>query len=336
MSVTIKDIARVAGVSYSTVSKALNDSPLVKPVTKQRILEIANQLGYQPNIAAKKLVSNKSKTIGVVWPTVNRVALSTIVTKLNEEVEKATYSMILSINEVEAAISLFQQFQVDGILVFESNHKILNQNIHRQIPITLIAVADSPLPAVDVRRRDAIFKAVEYLHQLGHQKLAYVGYLPHDQDGQFEKYIGFTEALIRLGLNPRPEMFINTEGLYMDHGYRAMNKLLQSEYKPTAVISGSFEVTQGIVRATKEAGLSIPDDLSIIGYDHIPQMGELEVPITAVGASADAIAQAAVETLLTYIEDPEQKPMIRQLEPEIFERNSCRSIRAVEQPSKQV
>ncbi|WP_202076589.1 LacI family DNA-binding transcriptional regulator [Caldalkalibacillus salinus] len=330
MGVTIKDIARLAGVSYSTVSKALNDSPLVRPDTKQKILDIANELGYQPNIAAKKLVSNQSKTIGVVWPTVNRVALSTIVTKLNEAVEAANYSMILSINDVTSAINLFKRFQVDGILVFETSHQILREGIDSQIPLTLIAVPDSPLPSIDVRRRDAIYKAVAYLHNLGHEKLAYVGHLPEQQDGQFEKYIGFTEALIRLGLNPRPEMFVNTEGLYVDHGYRAMHKLLQSGERPTAVIAGSYEITQGIIRATKEAGLRIPKDISLVGYDNIPQMEELEVPVTAVGASAETIANKAVDVLFKYIHDPKAQPTVASIEPEVNERKSCQPLYKVE------
>lgn len=327
MSVTIKDIARLAEVSYSTVSKALNDSPLVQAETKNKILKIAKELGYQPNIAAKKLVSNKSKTIGVVWPTINRVALSTIVTYLNEEIDKATYSMILSINNVESAINMFKQFQVDGILVFESNDDMSSQKYDQHLPIALIAAPVTHLPSIDVRRRDALHTAVEYLYNLGHQKLAYVGHLPYGQDGQFDKYIGFTEALIRFGLSPSSEMFVNTEGLYLDHGYRAMKKLLDSPYRPTAVISGSYEITQGILRATKEKGLKIPEDLSLISYDNIPQMGELEIPITSVGVPADVIAKAAVETLFRYIHQPEEKPAVHQLEPEIIERGSCKNIK---------
>ncbi|GAA0374333.1 LacI family DNA-binding transcriptional regulator [Bacillus horti] len=325
MSVTIKDIARLAGVSYSTVSKALNDSPLVQPTTKEKILKIARELSYQPNIAAKKLVSNKSKTIGVVWPTINRVALSTIVTMLNEEIEKSTYSMILSISKAEVAINMFKQFQVDGILVFESSHEIHNHS-NTQIPITLIATSDSLYPSIDLRRGDAIYKAVEYLKSLGHRELAYIGHLRNDNDGQFEKYFGFTEALIRLGLNPRSEMFVNTEGLYADHGYQAMNKLLDSGYRPTAIVSGSYELTQGIIRATKEAGLRIPEDISLIGYDHIPQMGELEIPVTAVGVPSNLIAKTAVEMLFRYIDHPDEKPIVQRLEPEICIRETCRAI----------
>ncbi|EGL81475.1 transcriptional regulator, LacI family [Caldalkalibacillus thermarum TA2.A1] len=323
--VTIKDIARVAGVSYSTVSKALNNSPLVQEKTKQKILKIAEELGYQPNIAAKKLVSNKSKTIGVVWPTVNRVTLSTIVTKINEEIENASYSMILSINPLNSAVNMFKRFQVDGIVVFD-DQELSDQHLEANIPIVFLGGTNGRFPSIDVCRRDAFYNAVQYLHSLGHRHLAFVGHLPHRNNRQFEKYIGFTEALIHLGINPQPEMFINTEGLYLYHGYEAMKKLLKSDYQPTAVVGGSYEITEGIIRAVKEAGLKIPDDISVIGYDNIPQMENLEVPVTAVGAPVDKIAKTTVDVLISHINNPSEKAKVYKVEPEIFERKSCRPI----------
>ena len=104
MSMTIKDIARIAGVSYSTVSKALNDSPLVKSDTKKRIVAIAEEIGYEPNFAAQRLVSKQTKIIGLIWPTIERLVLSTLVTKISDEINKTPYSMILSVDPVQASI----------------------------------------------------------------------------------------------------------------------------------------------------------------------------------------------------------------------------------------
>src|SRR5690606_16412833 len=119
MNVTIKDIARLAGVSYSTVSKALNDSPLVKSETRQRIVELAKQLGYEPNHAAKSLVSRRSMTIGVLLPSLERVALSALVSRINDALASRGYEVILSILPPAHAARLFQRLQVDGIVVFE-------------------------------------------------------------------------------------------------------------------------------------------------------------------------------------------------------------------------
>ncbi|WP_317951116.1 LacI family DNA-binding transcriptional regulator, partial [Rossellomorea marisflavi] len=101
MGVTIKDIAKAAGVSFSTVSKALRDSPLVKEPTKKRITDIAMELGYQPNAAARSLVSKKSHTIGIIWPTIEGTAHSSLITRLNTQLEQLSYTTLISINEKE-------------------------------------------------------------------------------------------------------------------------------------------------------------------------------------------------------------------------------------------
>lgn len=328
MGITIKDIAERAGVSFSTVSKALNDSPLVQEKTKQRILKIANEMGYQPNIMAKNLVSKKSKTIGVVWPTIERAAHSAIATKINEEIEKASYSMILSINPVDAAISLFQRFQVDGVLVFEENgNKAQHLYSDNDIPILFYGVSgDKATPTIDINRRQAVYKAVEYLHRLNHKKIVYIGDLSHRDSRQIEKYIGFTEACYKHGIPITPEMLVNVDGLDWYDGYVATKKLFESMYKPTAIIGGSYDITLGIVRAAQEYRLSIPETLSVIGYDNIPQMNTFEPPLTAVGAPVDKIAKTIVRTLLQLIDDLGSSTSVYEVEAELTERASCQSI----------
>src|SRR5690606_20639509 len=108
MSVTIKDIAKITGVSYSTVSKALNDSPLVKPSTKNRIHKVAREMGYEPNFAAQRLVSKQTKIIGLIWPTIERVVLSTLVMNISNEIRKTPYSMILSVEPIPASLDTFK------------------------------------------------------------------------------------------------------------------------------------------------------------------------------------------------------------------------------------
>src|SRR5690625_1979221 len=150
MSVTIKDIANIAGVSYSTVSKALNDSPLVKHETKKKIVRIAKEMGYTPNYAAQKLVLKQSKVIDLIWPTVERVVLSTLVTKISQEIHKTPYSMILSVDPVQQSIETFRRFQVDGMIIFEENIDETIDNL--RIPILSYGVAKDRIlhyPVID-------------------------------------------------------------------------------------------------------------------------------------------------------------------------------------------
>src|SRR5690625_2016834 len=121
MSITIKDIANVAGVSYSTVSKALNNSPLVKKETKDRIVKIAEEMGYEPNFAAQRLVLKRTKVIGLIWPTIERDVLSTLVTNISKDMNKPLHSMISSDDPVQQLIETIRRLQVDGNILFEAN-----------------------------------------------------------------------------------------------------------------------------------------------------------------------------------------------------------------------
>lgn len=325
MSITIKDIARIAGVSYATVSKALSGSPVVKPTTKNKILRIAEELNYQPNIAAKSLISKKSNTIGLLWPSVERIAVSTLATKINEGLEANDYNMILSISPVESAIKLFNRIQVDGILAFDEggpNNRL--DAIPSTIPILRFgdAVQNHGSPFVDVDRRQAIFNAVQFLAKLGHRRITYIGDL-HGKKNQQEKYLGFIDGIIKLGLPTDPDMTIDTKGLHLQNAYVATKHLLKSSYRPTAIISGGYDLSIGIMLALKEANIRIPVDMSLVSYDNIPQMTNLEIPLTAVGAPIEKIAEKIVDVLLKLIHNNEPLPMKNFVDLELIERDSC-------------
>jgi LacI family transcriptional regulator len=324
MSVTIKDIANITGVSFSTVSKALNNSHLVKPETKSMILQVAKEMGYEPNFAARRLVTKETKTIGLVWPTIERVALSTLVTKINAEIEKNQYSMILSINSTHSAIEMFKRFQVDGIIIFEEQEN-QSQIYSSKIPVISYGVASHPnsIPFVDVNYKKAMNLAVHYLSQLGHRNISYIGDFSLGDSRQTQKYEGFMEVMNQLQLPITKQSLINTGGLDWHHGYVATNRLLQSAEIPTAIIGGSYEISAGIIRAIKENHLIIPKDISVIGYDNIPQMGDLETPLTSIGVPVEYLAKKISESIFQQIQHPNSVPLIQRLEPELKERVSC-------------
>lgn len=322
MNITIKDIAVVAGVSYSTVSKALNDSPLVKPDTKTKIMKIAKELGYKPNFAAQSLVSKQTKVIGLIWPTLERIAPSTLVTRINEEIKSKSYSMILSIDCIEDSLELFKRYQVDGVLVFdEHNHSILDTV---SIPIVTYGVGrNKKHTVIDVSYQMAMKMSVEYLYNLGHRNIAYLGDFSPIDDRQLEKYYGIKKAMNSLNLPITNENLVNTAGLNWYDGYLATKRLLNSSNRPTAIIGSSYDISAGIVRALREANLIIPKDISVMSYDNISQMGNLEIPLTSIGVPVDEIACNMVDTLITQIKTKDTTPILKQLTPKINERVSC-------------
>ncbi|WP_191565963.1 LacI family DNA-binding transcriptional regulator [Metabacillus idriensis] len=328
MSVTIKDIARESGVSYSTVSKALNDSPLVKPDTKKKVIEAARNLGYSPNFAAKNLVSKKSRTIGLVWPAIDRIALTALVSKINEIVTSKNYFMILSVNSADTAVEMFKSFQVDGVIIFEEGGETqLHSGLASSIPILSYGVSgSSPLPIIDVNHKKAIHKAVLHLYNQGHTKISYIGDLSPIDKRQAEKLDGFYEGMKEANLIPGESSIANTKGLSWYDGYLAAKTLLQKEPLPTALISGSYDISVGILRAVKELNLRIPDDLSLISYDNIPQMASLETELTSVGVPIDHLADKMVESMLSLIAQPGSISLTQMMEPEIMMRKSTRNI----------
>lgn len=325
MSVTIKDIASASGVSYSTVSKALNGSPLVKPETKRKVLKVAKQLGYQPNLSARSLVSKKSNTIGVVWPTIERIALSALITKINEIIEENHYSMILSINEIKSSVEMFRRFQVDGIIIFEEEKVFIEPGILSAVPILSHGVPkENPYPVIDVNQKKAIHEAVEFLQQLNHTQICFIGDLSTDDPRQKEKASGFREGMKKFHLPVKKESMVDTSGLDFYSGYSATQSLLSNDHRPSAIIGGSYDICVGILRAIKEADLEIPEDISVIGYDNIPQMGSLETPLTSVGVPIDKLAYKMVDSLLMLIEQPDSSlPLAQTLKPELNDRGSC-------------
>jgi len=328
--VTIKDIAQAAGVSFSTVSKALRDSPLVTPETKRRIIAIAREMGYQPNIAARRLVSKRSGAVGVVWPSIERTALSTLITRVNERLERRGVAMLLSIGGMDAAFATFRKFQVDAILVF-GGMEVGESRVPDSggIPVLSYGAAGmAPIPTVDVNRGGAIRLAVRHLASLGHRRIAYIG-RPATRDPLQDVKIGaFLDETGALGIDVSDAPVADVPGLEVHDGYAAARTLLAgvprddgAVWRPTAVVCGSYDLTRGVLRAAAEAGLDIPGKLSVISYDNIPQMAELEVPVTAVGADIDAMAELVADSLLRLVGQPEAVGTVT-LEPSIVVRAS--------------
>lgn len=321
MSVTIKDIAKAAGVSYSTVSKALRDSPLVKKPTKDRIIAVANELGYQPNVAARSLVSKRSFTIGVVWPTIEQTVLSTLITTINKKLEQLSYTTLISINEVESALKIFNRYQVDAILVFDSSQSI--DSYTSDVPIVTYGLAnkETVYPIIDVNRLKSTYIAVQHLHNIGHHYISYIGEV-EKEELQREKVQGFTQAISNLGLPSFPDQIVKVQDFDQYDGYEATKQLLASAKLPTAILTGGHDLARGALQAIYEKKLSIPNDISIISYDNITAIDRFDTPLSTVGVPLDKISDKIIEVLMNVISGKEIETTIF-LEPELRITTSC-------------
>lgn len=297
MAVTLKDIAAECGVSYSTVSKALKDSPLVTEATKRKIKDKAEEMNYIPNNSARSLVSNRSNTIGLIWPSVDRVAVTTLATHVNEALKNAGYFMAVSIDNPITAASKFLELRFDGVIVFdEGEETTLPEKITNHIPVIAYGVARNlAYPMINVNHAVAMKQAVDLLIEKGHQKIDYIGDL-HTKDIRqivkketIENYCKEREVSLRL---------IDSGGLTELATKQALMEFLKRNTLEDGIICGSYDITMGFLHFIDKR----KQDKTIVAYDNIKQFKSIETPVYTVGVPTEKIAKSLVDTLVQNIE----------------------------------
>ncbi|MDF2657606.1 MAG: hypothetical protein K0Q94_397 [Paenibacillus sp.] len=297
--VTIKDIAKAAGVSHVTVSNALNNGKGVSEKTKQKILAIAAQMNYKPNLAAKRLVDRKTRHVGLIWPSIKGQFFYHLSMELHAEGLKRDFNVIISMNEPAAALSVFNQVFADNVIfwchsTWEPTSEFLTEKEAFQGKLLLIGgkKMDGAL-TISINRRKGIYEAVSFLAGQGHTRIAYAG-------GYNDKLEGFMQAGDERGLDFRREYLVHPND---EHFEAKMRSMLEHEQKPTALVADSHAVYLKVDHVLRKNGVRVPDDVSIIVYDDIPELEALPVPITTVGPSASEIAAKAFD-MLTGIVKP--------------------------------
>jgi LacI family transcriptional regulator len=317
--ITIKEIAKLAGVSFSTVSKALNDSPLVKGRTKSKVLEIAEQYGYRKNLLAKQLATGKSYMIGLIWQDVVNPLYAQLAMQLFHSFRKYGYEIVIMMTPPDQAANLLEQLRVDG-LIFWGNIDGNSQGLVKRLtelkmPILIVGNhTDMIFPSIQIDRKAGIYEAVHYLYHKGHRRIGFIG------DTQEIKLQGYKEALLDLGM-PFDKPFVISCGLSWEDGYTSVLSTQLQEFSPTAYIGCNNLVTRGALRAFMERGITVPNKISLIGYDELPEMAYTEVPLTTVGPPLETMAIQTVESMMALIKYKalEHSTWIR---PMIHERNS--------------
>lgn len=308
---TLKDIAKAAGVSVSTVSKALNDSYEIKDETKIKIIRVAKELNY--NINSEKLCANKNKShlIGVICPEVNSNYYAQLVSSLGASIAKRGYNSILAITGFEAEkeenyLNLFRNQEVDGIILITEN-KNIQAITHRikylwNIPLVLIA-ADTEVSDFDCIKIDDYFGVVtgmNHLIGLGHKNIAYIGDIL--SGGRFKAY---KEAMRSNGVEVCDKSYRILDIRYEECGYQGMKDILESGEIPTAVFAAYDDVAIGAIRAITEYGMSIPEDISIVGVDNITVSPYLAKGLTTASSPIKEMAEVSISILTKKIKDDE-------------------------------
>ncbi len=309
MTVSIKDVARVAGVSYSTVSRALNDSPRVSGETKERIQQIAAEMGYLPSAVARSLVTQRTNMIGVVVTTITDLFFAELVHAIEETALAHHYGVILTNSrglperELQAIQSLRRR-RVDGIILVSGCSAETDVCTERGMDVPLVVInnihENHAGHSVEVDNKGGGLAATEHLLGLGHRRVAHIAGPAEEWDG-VERLNGYVRALERHGI-PVDASLIASGGNRPVHGIDAMQQLLSLVDRPTAVFCYSDAIAMGAMRSARASGLRVPEDLSVVGFDDIDLAPFFEPPLTTVAQPIQAMGEKAVEMILALRE----------------------------------
>ncbi|MBI3991006.1 MAG: LacI family DNA-binding transcriptional regulator [Candidatus Omnitrophica bacterium] len=331
--ITLKDVSRKAQVSVGTVSRVLSRSKTAVPIserTRAKVLKIAEELNYHPNIFARGLRLRKSYTIGLIIADIEDPFYGPIIRGIEEILLLNGYHFLLSDAKNDGTRETFccedlLKRQVDGILISgvpanvkEKGMEILKQ---KQIPVVLIGrISRLNFPVVIVDNEKGGFYATEHLIKLGHRRIGFLSG-PEEQPDCLKRLIGYKMALKRYDIKFE-ECLIAKANHTPETGYTVMKELLQSIPGLTACFAYNDLIAVGAMRAINEEGIKIPEDFSIIGYDDIRVAPYLEPPLTTIRQPLKEMGVKAASLILKLISSKKAKDTNAILEPELVIRKS--------------
>ena len=309
-NVGLRDVARVAGVSTATVSRAMNNPAAVSEELRDRIASVVRHLGWVPHGAARALATHRTGTIGAVFPTLTHGDFARAIQALQHELSEAGYTLLLACSEYDVEQE-YQQVRkliergVDALLlVGEAHHRDLKELLDKnRIPYvnTFVYNPSTHGTCVGPDNHKALHKLTRYLIDLGHRSFGVVAQSTDNNDRAQARLQGIRDALAEQSIAIQPRHF--AQGYWgINEGRQLFRRILAAEPWPTAVICGNAYLTVGALLESQAMGIAVPGEMSIVGYDDIEIMSELPIPITTVRVSSDEVGRRAARLLVAKIE----------------------------------
>jgi len=341
MRITIKDVAKLAGVSVGTVSNVFNGKRNVKSEVKKRVLEASTKLNYTPHAIARKLASKRTNTIGlfVLFPENERLLpslwsfLVEIIQGMFDTLKTNGYTLQIDFSTIEEVerknifTKVVQEQSLDGIFIlvhWSFDPASLFGMINDRFPFILVngSLSGLNVNSVEVNNSQGSMKVVDYLVQLGHSRIGFVTG-PKNLFNVAGRIEGYRESLRRQGLPYDEDLVVEGDFLFQG-GYRCALQLLNLKQPPTAIFCANDHMAWGAIRAIEERGLHVPDDISIVGFDDQEIARMSRPPLTTVRLPLYNLGSVAAERLLKMLVGKRFKPPQRiVLDTELVIRHSC-------------
>jgi LacI family transcriptional regulator len=316
---TIEEIAVLADVSRSTVSRVINDQPSVRPAVRARVLQVIQEHHYAPRAAARSLASSRTNAVGLLIPGSAAFVFSDaffpqVIQGISETCNRHGYIMMLSTVMPEMERDFYERVlrgrHVDGVIVMSSNidDPVLPLLMHDPTPLVLVGRHPylRDLNSVDVENREGAVAGVRHLIGLGHHRIAAITG-PQHSAAAMDRRDGYKEALAEAGITVRSDLIVESD-FTQEGGRVAMHALFGLAEQPTAVFVASDTMATGALQAARELGVTVPDDLALVSFDDLPVASLIVPSLTTVHQPLYDLGAAAAELLLKRIDQPEAPP----------------------------
>ncbi|TXY05709.1 substrate-binding domain-containing protein [Vibrio mimicus] len=331
---TMKDIARLAGVSTSTVSHVINKSRFVSDEIAERVNNAAQQLNYAPSALARSLKMNRTKTIGMLVTTSTNPFFGEVVKGVERSCYHKGYNLILCNTEgdnqrMKASINTLLQKRVDGLLLMCSTLEGERLDVFDRYPDIPVVVMDwGPILFASDKIQDNSlqggYMAAKHLIECGHREIGCItGPLIRHQAQM--RYEGYKRALSEKGIAINPDWIVESD-FECEGGYQAFEKLYERGKLPSALFVCNDMMAMGVIQAANQRGLRVPGDLSLIGYDDVHIAKFMSPALTTIHQPKYRLGKAAIDTLLYRLENPDTTAQVVQLEPTLVVRSSVRKL----------
>ena len=330
---TIKDVAKKAGVSCATVSKALSGSPEISEATRERVIRLSAEMGYTPNALARSMIIKRTNTIGLVVPSLQNPYMSEFTSHAEIRAREAGYNLMVCNSSYDKeterkVLTLLTGKQVDGLIIIpigtESAEEL--KPVTDSLPTVFIGenLQDPNQNTVSIDNKAGTKIGTRYLYSLGHRRILYLGYRKNSMTHQL-RLSGYLEACIEYGMEP---MLLNSNFPRSSRqaGYMIAKHLFEKPLACTAIFCASDALAIGVMQAADKAGLRIPEDFSLMGFDNISFTELPRIDLTTIDQPQKDIAGTAVDMLIAKIDGRSFAEGRRILAPKLVERSSCRMV----------
>lgn len=333
---TILDIARILNVSASTVSRALHDHPSISMETKKAVVELAEELKYQPNLLALSLLNKKTNSIGIIVPEITSFYFATVINGVQDMVAAAGYNLMISqsnesVEQEKKIINDLSLVRVDGFLISPSSETVNFDHFDKlkdnDVPIVIFdrdclgCEADKVL----VDDYDGALQAVDYLVKTGCKRIAHITG-PSNLSVSRHRLAGYTDALKRNGIEIQHELIVSSGGFSPEHGIESAKSILSLKNQPDAIFAVNDGVAIGAMAVIKELGKKIPGDISVVGFDDEPYSSYFTPALTSVWQPVYDMGMLSAKILLNRFSSGDTEVKFRReiLKPELIIRESSR------------